>query len=365
MRPPLLVLSVLLATTCASDPVADLTTSSGDTSTTDATSGTTTGATTSPTTTPTTGATTAVGESSVSESTASSTGVDAFDCGTVQCAANELCFGYSSDVCMGDEAGECRPLPPGCTKNDLCSPACARLCAHYTCPESLFGCVPGYACFTGCDEQADCSLPGTACKGVSLDGNLSWDESHCVPTPPRPAAPGEPCTTIEDGEWIWDTCAPGAVCVSIDEDTKQGVCAPQCMLVDTPACDPCVTYGRRLDDDQVYFCPPTCDPLASTCASNEVCVANGKTAFICVKDASNEGGAIYEPCEYVNGCDTGLACMAYDSSPLCDPNENYCCLPLCDLDAPVCPDGLPCEPWYPQGEAPDGLEDVGVCAVVP
>ena len=40
-----------------------------------------------------------------------------------------------------------------------------------------------------------------------------------------------------------------------------------------------------------------------------------------------------------------------------------CCLPYCDLDLPnTCPgQGLQCVPWYEPGEAPPGLEDVGVC----
>jgi hypothetical protein len=220
-------------------------------------------------------------------------------------------------------------------------------------------------CNSACEQQSDCLVAGTACKAVSTDDDVAWDQNYCVPTPPRPAAPGEPCTTIGDGEWTWDTCEPGALCVSIDADTKQGVCASQCMLADTPECDPCITYGDGFDEVDVYFCPPACDPLAPACGDNEVCVSTDDDIFFCVIDASLRDGAVFDDCQYANACDPGLACISPVNSPMCHQDADGCCLPLCDLSAPVCPADTTCKPWYPPGEAPEGLEDVGVCSAAP
>src|SRR5688500_9426054 len=111
MRPQCLLLAALLAATCSPGPDVDLTTTTGSSDTSgDATSGSTSGTTTAPTTAPTTSATTGGGSDGSSDNTtASSTGADSFNCGTVNCAAGELCFGYFSDVCNGDEYGDCRP----------------------------------------------------------------------------------------------------------------------------------------------------------------------------------------------------------------------------------------------------------------
>ncbi len=366
MRPRYLIFSALLAATCTPGEDLEPGATDADSATASAASEpmTAAAATTTTTTAPTTSSTTT--GAATDDTTASSTGAGSFACGAAQCAAGELCFAYSSDVCNDDDAGDCRPLPEGCTTDDLCTPECAPLCPHYTCPRVSFGCVQGYACGSGCAEQADCLLPGTACKAVSTDGDLSWDHSDCVPAPPRPAAPGEPCTTQGDGDWIWDTCEPGAVCISIDPQTQQGVCVSQCMLADTPACEPCIFYGGGFDDEHVYFCPPTCDPLAPACGADEVCVATSPDGvFACVLDASGAGGAAFEGCEYTNACDLGLACIGFENSAMCDPAFPGCCLPLCDLSAPMCPADTTCQPWYPPGEAPDGLADVGYCGVAP
>ncbi len=53
--------------------------------------------------------------------------------------------------------------------------------------------------------------------------------------------------------------------------------------------------------------------------------------------------------------------MSADYLPACDTMS--CCSPFCDLQSPLCPAPLECIPWYEEGQAPPGLEPIGVCGV--
>ena len=72
------------------------------------------------------------------------------------------------------------------------------------------------------------------------------------------------------------------------------------------------------------------------------------------------------PCEVQLECGAGLVCVSASDVPGCAGVG--CCAPVCDVVDPSGDDQCPavavgetCEPWYPEGLAPPGYEDVGVC----
>jgi hypothetical protein len=104
---------------------------------------------------------------------------------------------------------------------------------------------------------------------------------------------------------------------------------------------------------------PTCDPLLQDCADGEGCYWVG-TEFQCALTGNNvpEG----EPCGFIGECAPGNACIDAESLPDCAGWG--CCASWCDLGAPICDiAGTECVPWFAEGEAPAGLDHVGVCAL--
>ncbi|MBZ5710211.1 hypothetical protein K7C98_13175 [Nannocystis pusilla] len=220
-------------------------------------------------------------------------------------------------------------------------------------------------------SQLPCSLwqqncpRGEKCVPFSADGDPVVDSSRCVPILPDPGQPGEPCTVEGNSATGIDSCDLGAVCWDVDADTLSGTCVALCEgSADEPICDDPATACAGGGDGVLNICLPACDPLAPDCAADELCAALG-SEFTCLPDASGDEGQVFDPCEFVNACEPGLACAATAAAFECDPNAAGCCLPYCDLDLPPnCPGAMQqCLPWYPPGEAPPGHEDLGVCAV--
>jgi hypothetical protein len=85
--------------------------------------------------------------------------------------------------------------------------------------------------------------------------------------------------------------------------------------------------------------------------------------FVCAPDASGEMGAYGDPCEYLNVCDPGLACIPPEFVPGC--SAAGCCSPFCYLGQPNnCPGATQlCIPWFEPGQSPPGYEHVGVCGI--
>ncbi len=75
-------------------------------------------------------------------------------------------------------------------------------------------------------------------------------------------------------------------------------------------------------------------------------------------------GAPGSPCTYINQCQSGSFCGAAASVANCGADSG-CCTPYCPVSggpAP-CQEGEDCLPFFAEGSAPPGLEDVGVCAL--
>jgi hypothetical protein len=166
-----------------------------------------------------------------------------------------------------------------------------------------------------------------------------------------------------------DTCDKHSMCWNVHWETGIGYCVAMCTgSPDQPMCEQpkhhCAIYG----DGVLTLCFPRCDPLAQDCPNAELCIPNpmDSTSFICVLDASGDEGQAFDPCEYIDACDAGLLCANPALAAECDPMFGGCCLPFCDLSImpPLCPGaGQQCLPWYDEGQAPPGYENVGVCGL--
>lgn len=102
----------------------------------------------------------------------------------------------------------------------------------------------------------------------------------------------------------------------------------------------------------------SCDPLEQDCGGGMGCyVGNADSLFEC----QLIGWGISEglPCTDVNDCLPGLLCMPGELQPDCE-SEWACCARFCDLDAPICPSGTACLPYFQDG-TPPAYDNAGVC----
>jgi len=211
--------------------------------------------------------------------------------------------------------------------------------------------------------ENDCP-DGEKCTFWANDGGGSWNATRCVPIADDPATAGEPCTAEGSGLSGIDNCEAGAMCWGLDPETELGECIPLCSgSPDNPMCDEpdqyCSIHGGPL-----AICLSYCDPLdPEACAPNQGCYPAGAGYTVCIEDASEGGGGVFDGCEYDNLCMSGNLCLPENSVGACQPGDSQCCTPWCDLAAPDCPAPTSCQPFYPDDTAPKGHENVGVCAL--
>jgi hypothetical protein len=174
-----------------------------------------------------------------------------------------------------------------------------------------------------------------------------WDAAKCVELL-GDLAPGEPCTHNGIME-ATDDCDATTMCYD-------GVCRPFCTgYPDEQICPP--GFGCTASPtDWLSLCLETCDPLAQDCATGS-CYWYSEQ-FLCHPTGDL---VIGQPCGFVNDCSPGSACVGASALPMCFASS--CCSPFCDLDQPDCASlpGTECVAWFEPGEAPVGLERVGVC----
>ncbi len=220
--------------------------------------------------------------------------------------------------------------------------------------------------FQGCDTWTQDCPDGQKCAIYS--GSSPFNSTKCVPVLPGADGAGNPCTAEGDGLTGVDSCAKGHICWAVDWETDIGTCVPLCSgSPSVPICDTPWTQCVIAANGILTLCLPTCDPLAQDCPGGESCLPQPMgDEFVCVLDASGDGGQPFDPCEYSNACDPGLFCAEPALAVECDPMATGCCLPFCDLSSPTCTaEGAECVSWYGPGRAPPLLEDVGLCALPP
>ena len=220
-----------------------------------------------------------------------------------------------------------------------------------------------------CDVfKQDCPAMGDIeqkCTAYANNGGSSWNATKCTPVTGENAV-GDTCTTEGGGVSGNDTCIKGAMCWGVDPETNEGTCVGLCTgTAESPVCAEAGTVCAIANDGVLNLCLPGCDPLASDCAGDDLCIPVGD-GFTCVLDASGEEGQQYDPCEYANACDQGLFCADPKNAGMCDANATGCCLQFCDTtEMPTpCTDGLKCVTWWAEGQSiPPGLENLGACII--
>jgi hypothetical protein len=219
-----------------------------------------------------------------------------------------------------------------------------------------------------CDLWAQDCPRDEKCMPWSNDGSSAWNAARCSTLDPDPAQPGDVCAVEGSGVSGIDNCDLGAMCWDVDPETNQGVCVPFCMGSEAnPICEDPSTTCTIANDGVLILCLPVCDPLLQDCTDGQACYPIDDT-FVCAPDTGGEMGAFGEACGFINVCDPGLFCSNPDLVPGC--NSNGCCSAFCDLANPdasaTCPGaggGQECTPWFAEGMAPPGLENIGGCAI--
>ena len=216
-----------------------------------------------------------------------------------------------------------------------------------------------------CDVFAQDCPEGEKCMPWANDGGTAWNASRCSPVANEPDAPGEPCTVEGSAYSGIDSCELGAMCYQVDPITNEGTCLAMCTgnVVDPQCAAPeelCVIVS-----DFVPLCEDACQPLMPECAGGLGCYPSDG-GFVCWWPTDTPG--VYgEECDYVNACIPGHTCAEGASFPSCAGAS--CCTEFCDTAAGLtCPEadqGVTCVPWYDDGMAPPGYENVGVCTLPP
>lgn len=213
-----------------------------------------------------------------------------------------------------------------------------------------------------CDQWAqDCPV-GEKCSAYADNGGSAWNNTKCVAVYEDADQPGDDCTVEGSGVSGIDSCDKGSMCWSVDPSTNKGVCVDLCDgNAEAPICES--GHSCAIANKVLNLCLPFCDPLAQDCPNAELCIPSGQ-GFVCVFDASGEEGQVFDPCEFGNVCDQGLYCLPPSYAAECDAAAGGCCLPFCDVKAPDCTGaGQMCLPWFDEGTAPPGYENVGICGI--
>lgn len=229
----------------------------------------------------------------------------------------------------------------------------------------------GFLLDLGVSGQFECSMwlqdcnPGEKCMPYANDGGLSWNGTQCVPIEANAGSPGDACTVVNNGLSGMDSCGAGAMCWNVDEENA-GTCVAFCTgTAENPSCEDPATSCSIANDGAVILCLPDCDPLLQDCATTEEACYPVGDAFVCAQDAADAGaGAFGTPCEHINACRAGFACVNAVGVPGC--TSLGCCSSFCDLSEPedACPTGQQCLPYFEEGQAPSPeAEAIGLCLV--
>lgn len=232
---------------------------------------------------------------------------------------------------------------------------------------SDFSCaaVDGQRCVR-CDTWTQDCPPSDKCSPWSSDGDDVWDSHTCAPLHPDPDHAGDPCT-VEGSPFLGkDSCDLESMCWAVDPETLQGTCVPFCDgAPDDPACPP-GTDCLIAFDGTLNLCLPACNPLLQDCADDQLCISAhlGDPAFVCFPQRPGPG-QLHAPCDRLDACAPGLACLDPALALECDPQAAIgCCLPFCDTTMPDCPGAMQqCQSWFEGDPPPPGLESVGFCGI--
>lgn len=211
-----------------------------------------------------------------------------------------------------------------------------------------------------CDPFLQDCPDGEKCNPWANDGGTAWNADGCFPVDESAGLDGDPCLVEGSGTSGLDNCALGSMCWDVDAENN-GTCVALCSgTPEEPVCEAPDTACAILNDGVLPVCLPVCDPLLQDCDDGEGCYS-ANDEFFCFPDGSGEAGLALDSCDFVATCDPGLACIDGDLVDGCD--SAGCCTPYCDLTVPAsCGGDSTCMPFFPDGQAPTGLEDIGYCS---
>jgi hypothetical protein len=222
-----------------------------------------------------------------------------------------------------------------------------------------------------CDMfEQDCPA-GEKCMPYAYDGGSAWNGTKCSPVVDDPAGTDEPCHVESSPYSGSDDCDFGAMCWDVDPETLEGTCLPLCVDESNPHCEDPNRVCPITADGAILLCFSVCSPLQQDCPEGQACYPV-EDSWQCAPDASGVLGGYGDPCEYLNVCDPGLICLNAGTVPPGEACEGSagCCTEVCDITDPAgdlqcvgAAGGQTCQPWYEEGAAPPGLENVGACAL--
>lgn len=220
---------------------------------------------------------------------------------------------------------------------------------------------------TTCSQWAQDCPPGYKCSIRAQANSTTWDETACVPIDADPKPVGAACSVGDEPLDGIDDCERGALCWLVDFTSDVGTCVAFCTGSEAePMCEGACEWCAINSSGLTTLCFERCDPLLQDCDDAQGCYPHDDV-FACAPDQSDTQ-MIGSPCEYVNVCPAGLACIDAEVYPDCMAASG-CCSPYCNVDAPVDPcdalaPGTVCTPWSSVGtpDACTGTGTVGVCA---
>jgi hypothetical protein len=220
---------------------------------------------------------------------------------------------------------------------------------------------PGEAC-----DPVDPHCPaGQKCAYIPISQSpTSEPTTACVPDVGDGVA-GDSCVHHEDSS---DSCAAGFICWQYSLETFDG---GRCFAF----CDGeynCEGDAECWASDLLSLCVSPCDPIAQDCGSGWGCYPQTDAGiWTCLRDYASEAtgtaGAYGDPCPCANCCAAGNVCIdaTFIDASSCGDSPG-CCTVVCNLSDPIdCPGADEvCTPYYEAGNAPLGLEDLGLCVAL-
>ena len=223
---------------------------------------------------------------------------------------------------------------------------------------------PGFECDLFSQDCPD----GEKCMPWANDGGSAWNATRCSPLDDAPGQAGDECSVEGSGVSGLDDCDLGVMCWDVDPETNLGTCAAMCQGDQAnPICEDPDTTCVIANEGAIVLCLPICHPLTQDCPDGQACYPINND-FACAPNVAGEGGVHGDPCEFVNVCQIGLACVNPDLFTNCP--SGGCCSSYCDATNPgadadcmALDAGQSCIEWYAEGEAPPGYDDTGICGI--
>lgn len=252
---------------------------------------------------------------------------------------------------LADDGDDGWPVPPDYTSSSGAVAEEAGDDATYLGPDPD---LPPIECSLSYDESPECPR-GEKCNLFPCQEPLCF---VCRPIIGS-GTHGDACEL--DPVMLEDDCAAGHICTFLDNRTWKGTCIELCeadsMCSDGTECE---YFGGGLE-----ACALVCDPTADDCpVQAPLCAAPQYGApFSCTGWGLSSVPLEGEACE--DRCAPGLLC-ANAGLLGCETDAAQCCGRACvvDSDSECDPEmGEMCQPYFPLGTAPPGLEHVGLCVV--